>query len=568
MESTTMDENAAQIDGLGVYFAPRPFVTVFGVKYLHLRMEDGTDLYVTEYGLPFTKCLLPDNHWCDEAWRIEHSVRLPGTSTLYRLRTKKVDGRSKEIVIKWNRMGQDIPGETGVLDGDGAEFNSPFMEFSLVIELRNTRYESPGGLYTHKPLAIYVPRKYVDAKRLGRRPYKMEAIQRSHDEIALDWNRNYAVIYEWLKGIDAVQAQRQGLLSYDEMADLCKRAELDLRHKGFRVRDNKPHHIIVRPRCDGRLARDRAGEILYGLVDFELLERTPEREEAMRASQRQDYLVRQAHRFEPREEYPPGLTPVTIMGVDYVYGQVESTGGALWVVGRDPVLFDYFLPEKWRRTPRTKLSTSQEVYKTVTKDNVHLVWRVSRVGQRPDADPFVRSEKRVLDYGYNSPFEEFSIAMELSRKGIETTYPRAIYMTGHRSRVSSNLADLRRYETHAELLTPDGHPILSERHEYITIWGYWNGPDEALAEKDQVIYRGIDALAAYREGRLTQREYFRLMRATKKRLAAAGIEDLSLRGNHLLLSVDNADQLARDKKGMPIVRICNFELLRRMQNAK
>ena len=34
------------------------------------------------------------------------------------------------------------------------------------------------------------------------------------------------------------------------------------------------------------------------------------------------------------------------MGVDYVYGEVESTGGALWVVGRDPVLFDYFLPEK------------------------------------------------------------------------------------------------------------------------------------------------------------------------------------------------------------------------------
>ena len=29
---------------------------------------------------------------------------------------------------------------------------------------------------------------------------------------------------------------------------------------------------------------------------------------------------------------------VTIGGVEYVYGQVESTGGALWVVGRDPVV--------------------------------------------------------------------------------------------------------------------------------------------------------------------------------------------------------------------------------------
>jgi len=560
-----MQDTATQIDGIGVYFAPRPFITVFGVKYLHLRMEDGTDLYVTEHGLPFTKCLLPDNHWCDEAWRNGHSVRLPGTSALYRVTTKEVEGKSKEIVVKWNRMGQDIPGETAA-DSAGVEFNSPFMEFSLMLELRNTRYESEGQLYTHKPLAIYVPRKFVEGERLGRRRHKMEAIQRSHDEIDLDWNRNYAVIYEWLKGIDAVEAHRGDLIDHDEMSGLCKRAEHDLGRKGFRVRDNKPQHIIVRPASNDKLVREKSGAILYGLVDFELLERTPVREEAMRATQRQDYLVRQAHRFEPREEFPAGLTPVTIMGVDYVYGQVESTGGALWVVGRDPVLFDYFLPEKWRRTPRTKLSTSQEIYKTVTKDNVHLVWRVSRVGQRPDADPFVRTEKRVLDHGYNSPFEEFSIAMEFSRNGIETTYPRAIYMTGHSSRVSSSLADRRRYETHADLLTPEGHLILSEHHEYLSIWGYWNGPDEVLAVKDEILYRGLDALAAYWEGRLTQREYFRLMRATKKRLAAAGIEDLSLRGNHLLLSVDRSQRLATDKKGAPLVRVCNFELLRSMKD--
>ena len=196
--------------------------------------------------------------------------------------------------------------------------------------------------------------------------------------------------------------------------------------------------------------KDADGKILYGLVDFELLKRTPEREEQLRAEKRHDYLVRQAHRFEPHWQFPEELTPVRIMGVDYVYGQVESTGGALWVVGRDPMLFDYFLPEKWRRTPRTRISSSQQVFETVTKDNVHLVWRVSRVGQIPDADPFVTREKRILDYGYNSPFEEFSIAMELSRQGIETTYPRAIYMTGHKSTVSSSLVDNSRYDSHAD----------------------------------------------------------------------------------------------------------------------
>jgi hypothetical protein len=552
-----------QIEGIGAYLAPRPLITVLGVKYLHLRMEDGTDLYVTRLGLPFIKCLFPANHWGDGEWMKAHGVRLPGTSALYRVRTKEVDGRSKEIVVKWNRMGQDIPGETQVAEAGEAEFNSPFMEFSLVMELREARFESPGRLYTHKPLAIYVPRKFVEGARLGRRQHRMEAIQRRHEEIAIDWNRNYAVIYEWLKGVDAVQAYRSELIDNEALSGLVRRANEDLNGNGFIVSDNKPQHVIVRPDANGGLAHDRSGRPLYGLVDFELLKRTPEREERMRAEKRQEYLVRQARRFEHREELPPGLSMVKIMGVDYVYGRVESTGGALWVVGRDPMLFDYFLPEKWRRSPRAKISSSQPVYETVTNDNVHVVWRVSNVGQIPDADPFVRQEKRMLAHGFNSPFEEVAIAMDLSRQGIGTTYPRAIYMTGRRSSVSSSLVDHSRYESHADLKTPEGEPILSRQHEYLSIWGYWNGPDDALAEKDEPVYRGIDALAAYRESRLTQRGYVKLMRAVKQRLAAAGVEDLNLRGNHLILSIDREENLALDDKGLPLVRICNFELLKK-----
>ncbi len=561
-----MRDAIKKIEGIGAYLAPRPLITVLGVKYLHLRVEDGTDLYITEYGLPFAKSLMPENHWGDKAWMKAHSVRLPGTSAVHRVVTKEVDGRSKEIVIKWNRMGQDIPGETQVLDDAGAEFNSPFMEFSLVIELRSALFESPGRLRTHKPLAIYVPRKYVKGERLGRKRHRMEAIQRTHEEeISIDWNRNYAVIYEWLKGIDAVEACRADLLDFQTVAGLVQRANEDLSNKGFAVSDNKPQHVIVRPTQNGQLARNRSGKLLYALVDFELLKRSVAREKRLRAEKRQDYLVRQARRFEPREEFPQGLTPVKIQGVDYVFGRVESTGGALWVVGRDPILFDYFLPEQWRRTPRTKLNAAYEVYATVTKDNVHLVWRVSRVGQIPDVDPYVRRERHILDYGYNSPFQEFSIALELSRKGIETIYPRAIYMTGDRSTVSSSLVDDSRYENHAGQVTPEGQPILSRNHEYLTIWGYWNGPDEALAVKDEVVYRGIDALAAYREGRLTQRGYVRVMRAAKAQMAAAGFQDLSLRGNHLLLSLDRQQQLAVDDDGLPLMRICNFELLKRVK---
>jgi hypothetical protein len=45
-------------------------------------------------------------------------------NAVFRVTTKKVGDRSKEILVKWNRMGQDIPGETAVADEAGAEFNS------------------------------------------------------------------------------------------------------------------------------------------------------------------------------------------------------------------------------------------------------------------------------------------------------------------------------------------------------------------------------------------------------------------------------------------------------------
>ena len=65
-----------------------------------------------------------------------------------------------------------------------------------------------------------------------------------------------------------------------------------------------------------------------------------------------------------------------------------------------------------------------------------------------------------------------------------------------RSEISDYLFDPSRYKSHASLESPHGTPILSSDRDYITIWGYWNGPDDALAAKDEVIYDGIDALAA------------------------------------------------------------------------
>ena len=537
---------------------------ILGVDYHHLSLPGADDLYVTEYGLPFIENLLPKNFWADEDWFKKHSQRLKGTSTLYKITTKEVNCKSKDIVIKWNRMGQDIPGSLDIKELN-IEFNSPFEEFALLTELRNMRHESAGYIRTHKPLAIYVPSAHIDLDRLGRKIYKMEALISSHDDVKLHMFRNYAVIYEWIKGIDTAEAFEQGILKAQDITQLTLRSDKEVRQKGFVFGDHKPHHIIVRPNRYGELARDRNGHFLYALVDFELLKRTHKHEEEIRTAKRKAYLYKQAHRFEDKDlsSFPSNLKPVTIFGIDYVYGPVEGTGGALWVVGKDPTLFDYFLPEKWRDMHRIRQSVFDQIYRTTTKDNVHLLWKVSRVGELPDMDPFKDEENRILQHGYNSPFEEVALALELTAKGIPTTYPRAIYMAASKSDMDESLRDDSRYNSHRNIITSDGKPILRKNHDYIIFWGYWNGPDELLAEKDESPYQGVDALLTYRRGLLDKRTYKQLMQRTKKRLAAAGIEDLNSRGNHILLSVDNSGQLVKDLRGRLEIRICNFELLRR-----
>ena len=74
-------------------------IKVFDVDYYHLSLPGGDDLYVTEYGLPFIENLLPENFWTDKKWFKEHSEKLRGTSTLYRVMTKEINGKSKGIVI-------------------------------------------------------------------------------------------------------------------------------------------------------------------------------------------------------------------------------------------------------------------------------------------------------------------------------------------------------------------------------------------------------------------------------------------------------------------------------------
>ena len=543
--------------------------TLLGVTYDHYRLADGADLYVTEFGRPFLRHLLPEN-WLEPEWFSNSREALQGTSTVYKIKTRPVAGAGKDIVVKWCRVGEDVPMDTFTrLKFIEADFNSPYEEFSLLMEMRARA--RPGTIRTHKPLAIFVPAKRLELWQTGRSQSKIDYKKAQYRDVELDIYRQYILVYEWIKGVASTEtaaaqaAQAAGYADAKSFAlAMTDRSIEDMRQAGFRVLDVKPQHVIVRPRPNGGLLRDRSGRAAYALVDFELLERTPEYGRQAKQERRQTYLERQRDRFRPLfrpDSYPRHLHPVRILGVDYVHGDCDSTRGKLWVVGRDPHLFDYFLPERWRRTPRQSLSDTAQVYHTKTKDDVQLVWKVSQVGD--PAQP-AHVPAAVATHGYNSPFEEFEFAFHLAEAGVPATYPRAIYMLGHHSTLPPEALDPRRYESHRDLRMPDGAPVLQRERNYITIWGYWNGTDDAVAGEElrRDHCRGINGWQALAAGRIDERQ---LQAATEKMarlLAAAGVASCGLLATHYLLTLSPENELVRDPDGTLAVRLCNFEFLR------
>ena len=543
--------------------------TLLGVTYDHYRLADGSDLYVTPFGRPFLPHLWPEN-WLEEEWFGKSRQPLQGTSTVYKLRTKPVAGTGKDLVVKWCRVGEDVPVDTCTrMKFMEMDFNSPYEEFSLLMEMRARA--RPGTIRTHKPLAIFVPARRLELWQTGRSQSKMDCKKAQYLDVELDIFRQYILIYEWIKGVASTEtaaAEAAAAAGYADAAafaqEMLERSVADMEEAGFHVLDAKPQHAIVRPRRNGGFLNDRSGRPAYALVDFELLSRVPEYERQARQERRQAYLERQRDRFRYAERargFPPHLHPAHILGVDYVHGDCDSTRGKLWVVGRDPHLFDYFLPERWRRTPRQSLSDTAQVYHTKTKDGIQLVWKVSQVGDPSGADP----SRAFAAWGCNSPFEEFGFALRLAADGVPTTYPRAIYMLGHQSTLPPEALDPRRYESHRDLRMPDGAPVLQRERNYITIWGYWNGTDETVAgeERHRAHCRGINGAQALAEGRIDAAQLETATAKMARLLAAAGVESSSLLATHYLLTLSPDNELLRDPDGTLAVRLCNFEFLRR-----
>lgn len=539
-------------------------VRAFGVDYAHLRPPEGGDLYVTRHGWPRVATLMPSRWYADE-WYVRHGVRLPGsTGHVYRTAVRPGEGGTPDLVVKFSRVAQDVPVVIASSFPDQvppevlaeARFNSPMEEFGLVTELRESDLGPPGlRVLTQRPLAIYTPPEQFDLWQLGRSTSSFDAhrllLAEDQDQavraIELDIRRIYVVLYGWIAGSDAETCFELGELSEPELAVLTSRVIGELAAKGFRVLDNKPRHFILRRRKrDGALMRRPTGELVYGLVDFELLQRTPESQRRFHAARREAYWRLLAR----RPTSPPAVpawSPVTVFGVDYVFGATPD-GGSLWVVGNEPGLFDYFLPDRWRRTERVKLSARSDVFGTRTRDHIDVVYRLSRVGLRPLADPLSAGARRIREAGYNSPFEEVAIAERLREMGVPTTRPRAIYRTGHTSSKAMRLRDPRRFAGHAGLLTPESSPvpILQPEFDYYTVWDTYRGLDPVVTAGPGGVAGVLGLQRACDDGLITEEERRTTFDDARRRLASTALPADSMAEDEFAVCLDPTGAPARD----------------------
>ena len=557
-------------------------VNVLGVVYLHSRTEDGGDLYLTRHAEPHQERLEIKN-WYEKSWFHEHRVKLLGTSSVYRVPTRPVDGSILDLVVKNCRVGEDVPINTHTLEEFvNAEFNSPWEEFALVMEMNDKQIgQRLEYVKVQRPLAIYVPPQRMQLWQSGRSRDRINRIHARHPGIDLDILKQYKLVYEWIRGKNLVELfEHLGLAIPDivlHLKTLQRKAFDDLSVKGYLMADMKPEHVILdeedcerieeEGRGGGTGAAERQVDMVYQLmdagrysvIDYELLFRTPEHEDRVKKERRHTYLDHMRDRFKPTP-LPPHLSRTEIFGVPYVFGHAESTGGRMWVVGRNARLFDYFLPERWRKTPSLGLSDVNEVYYTVTKDNIHLVWKTSRVGEIPSEGKYAPEDVvKIRHYGINSPFEEFALSQELNALGIHAAYVRAIYMTGSLKIEVS--ADPRRYRSHQDFVDIDGNPVLAAEHNYIMIQGYYNGPDEWVARCEGPLLKPVDLVRAVDRGLIDEAESRRLLEVAVARLRRAGYDGSLLKRNDLLIALDEHEGIVRDASRETDVIICNFEVI-------
>jgi len=149
----------------------------------------------------------------------------------------------------------------------------------------------------------------------------------------------------------------------------------------------------------------------------------------------------------------------------------------------------------------------------------------------------------------------------LTKHGIHCTYVRAVYMTGS-TKIETSV-DKRRYGPHKKLLDPEGNPVLREDHNYITIRGYYNGPDEWVAEQKGPLYEPVDLGKAVGTGIIDESECSVILKKMKTDLNNVHYNGSLLKPDDILLSQDSNGNIVKDDTGSLLAVICNFRYIYR-----
>ena len=96
---------------------------------------------------------------------------------------------------------------------------------------------------------------------------------------------------------------------------------------------------------------------------------------------------------------------------------------------------------------------------------------------------------------------------------------------------------------------------------YITIRGYYNGPDHWVVQQTGRLYERIDLADALDKGIIDTPLCHVLVERKKNKLKNAGYEGSLLKPNDLLMSIDQDGGIVRDSVGEPVVVICNFHYI-------
>jgi len=290
--------NLHQLSGVAFHRTPHELRReVFRVPYVQLDDVTGGRLWVTRHGWGHLRHLEPSAWFFDRQYSRRGRQLSGGTGAVFCVPCEAPPSRAINLVVKFSRMAQEIlldvsallPGDLAQRAVEGAAVNDPFQEFGLLEELRNGRFgPSDLRILTKRPLAIYSPGRTFETWQLGRTPDRfrchrcrldMDQATRPSGVAAVEMSiqRQYVMLFHWVRGEDADQLLRQGAISVQQVRSLVIDVVKDLAAKGFRVLDTKPNHIILRHRPGIGLLR-RGTKPAYALVDFELLQRTEEYE--------------------------------------------------------------------------------------------------------------------------------------------------------------------------------------------------------------------------------------------------------------------------------------------------